>query len=378
MKILGRYIDKDKSGYIRLSPEEPEDLWHLYNLIAPGDQVKTSTFRRVQLESSTGTVDSKRINLTLTLQVDATEFDAEAPTVIIKGRNTVENEYVKLGQYHTFHLELKKTFTLIKSDWDVISLDRINVASDVSKRAEMGAIVLQEGLANVCLLTEFMTLVRQRVEVGLPTKRKGSSSSYEKATKLFFDQLAQAFFRHIDLNIVKVVLIASPGFIKDKFYEYLCHQAIQANNRTFIENKSKIIVLHCSSGHKQALLELIQDPTVVAKLHHTKFAEEMLMLDKFYQLLHNHPHRAIYGMNQVVKAAELQAIQVLLMSDQWFRHKVVETRKKAIQLTKKVKADRGQVLIYSSMHVTGEQLNQLTGIAAILSYAIPELDEDEP
>jgi len=36
----------------------------------------------------------------------------------------------------------------------------------------------------------------------------------------------------------------------------------------------------------------------------------------------------------------------------------------------------GKVLIYSSLHNTGEQLNQLTGVAAILSFPMEEPDSD--
>lgn len=33
--------------------------------------------------------------------------------------------------------------------------------------------------------------------------------------------------------------------------------------------------------------------------------------------------------------------------------------------------------IFSGMHASGEQLNQLTGIAAILRFPLPELEEQE-
>lgn len=41
------------------------------------------------------------------------------------------------------------------------------------------------------------------------------------------------------------------------------------------------------------------------------------------------------------------------------------------------------MLIFSSMHVSGEQLTQITGVAAILRFPLPdieneEMDDDEP
>jgi protein pelota len=37
----------------------------------------------------------------------------------------------------------------------------------------------------------------------------------------------------------------------------------------------------------------------------------------------------------------------------------------------------GEALIFSAMHVSGEQLNQLSGVAAILRFPLPELEDAE-
>ena len=34
--------------------EENEDMWHVYNLVAIGDKLRASTFRKVVTETSTG------------------------------------------------------------------------------------------------------------------------------------------------------------------------------------------------------------------------------------------------------------------------------------------------------------------------------------
>jgi protein pelota len=118
-----------------------------------------------------------------------------------------------MGAYHTLDLELNRAFTLTKEEWDVIALERVSTACDVSARADVAAIVLEEGLANVCLVTQNMTIVRQRVEVNVPRKRKGSSQ-HEKGMNRFYDQVYQALLKHIDFEVVKVLIIASPGFYR--------------------------------------------------------------------------------------------------------------------------------------------------------------------
>ena len=61
-----------------------------------------------------------------------------------------------------------------------------------------------------------------------------------------------------------------------------------------------------------------------------------------------------------------QSIETLLISDNLFRCRDVAQRKKFVKLVDDVREFGGDVKIFSSMHVSGEQLDQLTGVCAIL------------
>ena len=76
-----------------------------------------------------------------------------------------------MGAYHTLDLELQRNFTIQKAIWDTVVLDRLEEACDPVKQAEVAALVMQPGLANVCLLTGSMTIVRQRIEVCICLER---------------------------------------------------------------------------------------------------------------------------------------------------------------------------------------------------------------
>lgn len=80
-----------------LIPEEPEDMWHAYNLISEGDQVRSGTIRKVQNETSTGSSSSSRVRTTLTIRVESIDFDTQAQVLRLKGRNIEENQFVKVN-----------------------------------------------------------------------------------------------------------------------------------------------------------------------------------------------------------------------------------------------------------------------------------------
>ncbi|XP_042363279.1 protein pelota homolog [Plectropomus leopardus] len=377
MKLLHKDIEKDNAGQVTLMPEEAEDMWHTYNLLQVGDSLRASTIRKVQTESTTGSVGSSRVRTTLTLSVETIDFDSQACQLRVKGTNIEENQYVKMGAYHTIELELNRKFTLAKKSWDSVVLDRIEQACDATQKADVAAVVMQEGLANLVLVTPAMTLLRAKVEVTIPRKRRGSCTQHEKALERFYEAVMQAILRHINFDVVKCILVASPGFVKDQFITYLYKEAVRQDNKLLLENRPKFMLVHSSSGHKYSLKEILSDPTVTSRLSDTKAAGEVKALEDFYKMLQHESDRAFYGLAHVEKAADALAIDTLLISDKLFRHQDVPTRSRYVRLVDNVRDNGGNVRIFSSLHVSGEQLTQLSGVAAILRFPIADLSEAE-
>ncbi|KAF5279165.1 hypothetical protein FQR65_LT03411 [Abscondita terminalis] len=377
MKLVYKSVDKDGEGTVGLLPEEPEDMWHAYNLISEGDVVRSTTIRKVQSESATGSSTSNRVRTTLTICVESIDFDTQACVLRLKGRNVEENQYVKMGAYHTLDLELNRKFSLKKPEWDSIALERVDTACDPTQNADVAAVIMQEGLAHVCLITSSMTLIRAKIDVTIPRKRKGFVQQHEKGLNKFYDNVMQAILRHINFDIVKCVLVASPGFVRDQFYEYMFQMAIKTDNKVLLDNKSKFMLVHSSSGFKHSLKEVLQDSAVINKISDTKAAGEVKALESFYTMLQCEPAKAFYGKKHCEKANEAQAIETLLISDNLFRCSDVGLRKEYVKLVDSVREAGGEVKIFSSMHISGEQLDQLTGVAAILRFPMPELEDEE-
>jgi protein pelota len=125
------------------------------------------------------------------------------------------------------------------------------------------------------------------------------------------------------------------------------------------------------------------------------------------RLLDTNPDKAYYGYTHVQKANEELAVDSLLISDGLFRSSDVLTRKKYVSLVESVREKGGTVYVFSTMHISGQvsahgyvnvwlaqyqatpltlcfgnirllqQLQQVSGVAAILRYPLPDLDELE-
>mmetsp|Transcript_27792 Transcript_27792/g.50192 ORF Transcript_27792/g.50192 Transcript_27792/m.50192 type:complete len:422 (+) Transcript_27792:96-1361(+) len=377
MKVLKKLISaKDGSGFISLLPSTPEDLWHTYNLLQTGDRVRCTTLRKVSKESSTGSVTSTKVRMNLTIEVTKVEFFKDSLEVRISGPNSAESAHVRMGAFHTLTLELDRQFSIEKDCWDQVYLDRIEEACNPEKGAEIACVVMSGGLAHVCLVTGSVTVTKARIDVNIPKKRTGSSSHGKAITK-FYDAIYRAILTHVPFNKIKVCLVGSPGFQKDDFFKYLLAESVRREDRPLIENKGKFVLCHSSSGHKHAIEEFFLDPSIMSKMTETKLSKEIGVLNKFMRLLDTHPDKAYYGYFHVQKANEELAIDSLLISDELFRSSDIHTRKKYVSLVESVRERGGTVYIFSTMHVSGQQLQQVSGVAAILRYPLPDLDELE-
>lgn len=159
-------------------------MWHLYNLIQvvclnfiysspynvdhqnQGDHVRAPAIRRIQNVSATGSTESHRVRLNLTLAVtrvawapsttaaaDATPSAASSAGqqestagLHITGRVTSENPHVKMGAFHTLDIEANRDVRIEKEDgWDSIALGRMQESCVPGRGAEVAALVCGEG-----------------------------------------------------------------------------------------------------------------------------------------------------------------------------------------------------------------------------------------
>ena len=45
MKGYWGHLEKNRPGTIKLTPEDTDDIWNLYNIISIGDEIESSTIR---------------------------------------------------------------------------------------------------------------------------------------------------------------------------------------------------------------------------------------------------------------------------------------------------------------------------------------------
>ncbi|KAK3898591.1 hypothetical protein C8A05DRAFT_47135 [Staphylotrichum tortipilum] len=374
----------DEEDGVSLLIVEPEDMWHANNLIAVGDVIHAPAVRKVTVTTATGSTIGKGIRTTLSVKVKSTFFDPLASELKVSGTVQNQNDWVAIGQHHTITLRYEKAdikFTIWKKGgWDSVALQTLKEALSEDRPEAIAAVVMQEGLANICLITEFRTIVKQRIESTIPKKRSTAKEA-SGGMAAFYEKILTNLRNAIDFTIPRTLLLASPGFVAQDFRAYMQSEAARTGDKGLQRIAKDAVTVHASTGHVHSLNEVLKSPEVKKTMHDTKFTTETNLMDQFYDRMRKDDGKAWYGTKPVEKAVAEGAVGrgggVLLVNNGFFRSMDVATRKRYVGLVDKVKADGGEVRLLSSDHESGTRLEALGGIAAILTYPMFDLDDDD-
>lgn len=378
MKVSLNVDARSGAGSARVTPENLDDMYCIFSILSVGDRVKASTVRKVLHESTAGgAATSERVRTQLTVRVLDVLFDPELGEVRVHGVNCVEHELVKAGAHHALELELNRPLEIFKDAWASVELDTLRTLADAevsAGQAEVYAVMLDVGTAQVCALLPSMTLVRARVDVIIPKKR-GGSERHEAARTRFFGAVFEATLRTINWASARVILFASPGFVKDDFMSFLIETATSRGLKAVLEARPRFVCAHAAGGHKRALAATLADPAVASRLSDVRAFGEGNLLSRFNEMLTKDAERAQYGWRHVRASVDAGAVEVLLVNDAALRVRNPIARSAVLRLLEDARAAGVAVSVISSLHVSGEMLHGLGDFAAILRYAVYGLEE---
>lgn len=375
MRILNSSISGDsKKGSLTVVPQDIDDTWVLYNHIRVDDIVEATTTRKVIRKSDKSTF---RKTIFVKLRVTRTEYDTKTGDIRVLG--IIENQIddVPPRSAHTLEIEMNRKITLFKSEWTNLEIQDFENATNMDNKAEIGAVIIGDGIANVCIVTSNMTIVKRKIEVAIPKKTayENSIKKINKANEKFYTQVYNAIVQTLPLDNMKALLLASPAFYASNFKLYLFETAGLKGDKALLKFADRTVIAHSSSSYVNSLQEVLKDPEVAKHLSTAKYGYQLQILENFYTTMNYDERKAWYGPKHVAKAIEMGAVATLIISDSLFRSLDIEERRKYIGLVEEVKESGGEVEVFSSRHSAGQQLDEISGIAAILKFPVAELEE---
>ncbi|CCC71214.1 hypothetical protein NCAS_0G03270 [Naumovozyma castellii] len=385
MKLIKLVKNSTGGATIQLLPEDKEDLFTIYQIIDKDDELvfkKKFTTKTSQVNEQSSSVKKSTDFARLRIKVLSDEFSLSDDYLKYKGVTTTDesgqsNVDIPVGKFISFVVNFTYPFTIIKDDFDKFAERLLKESCNPVAKSDTAAIALQEGIAHVCLLTPSSTLLRQKIEYSMPKKKRSTDvMKFDEKTHKFYKAIYESIKKNYDLDSLKLIILCSPAFYAKTLYENILHYAKEENNKMILKNQSKFLVAHCSTGYLQGITEVLKDPIYTSKLNDTKYAQDIQILDEFLKHLDADDAKAWYGEAEVIKAADMGAINCLLITDVLIRSEDLKKRKQMQDVADMVEQNGGKVMIFSTLHSSGEELDKLTGVACILKYPLPDLDED--
>ncbi|QLH74377.1 MAG: mRNA surveillance protein pelota [Methanomassiliicoccales archaeon] len=343
-----RVLHQDRyKGEIKLQVEIADDLWHLYNIVRPGDLVYASTYRRD--ETKTDKVRSERgekKRMTLGIRVEKVEFHEYDNRLRILG--VIEEGPQDIGSYHTLSLDIGDWISIIKKEWNQTDLDRIKRGVEEASRPVIVFVSLENDEATIAVLRQYG--IKKVAEICGPSCGK----MYEqKETGDYYGEIISKV-KQVSVPGVALVLLG-PGFAKETL------QTIGKEREPELFKHS--FVYHTGQAGMQGIHELMKKGIGSEVLKDSRVAEEMVLVEKVLEEIAKDGPVA-YGPKQVKEAADSGAVEILLVLDSKVRESHLE------QLMSSVEAGRGKVVVVSEHHEGGRKLGSIGGIAALLRYKV--------
>ena len=224
-----------------------------------------------------------------------------------------------------------------------------------------GLLVMDRKEATIGLLEGKRIEVIQKMTSGVPSKvRAGGQSSQrfhritEGLTKEFYKRIAEEMKKvFFEMPKLKGIIIGGPVPTKDEFID-----------GEYLPTKLREIILarkDIGDSDESGLNELVEKSKDV--LSNQEIVREKKILEKFFERLGTRGEMAIYKEEEIRKAIEYGAVDMIIISKSFDKKKIKEFKNLAESIS-------AEFEIVSTDTAEGDQFAKLSGIGAILRFKI--------
>lgn len=338
MKIIE---DDRKNSKIVLLINTMDDLWYLKNIMAPGDSIITSVFRRQEQNSDmTRAKSAERKKITVKLKIEKVDFLPYTDSLkilgeIIEGENTGSHQSVMVG--------VDDEITLIKD----MSQEESKLLKEAVESYYKNSIVfvsMDDESCTVALLKSYGIQDMGEISSGRPGKdyeSRGSDSDYHSEIIRVLKNIRN----------LSTVIVLGPGFEHTKFYDMM-------KADPFFNGIAVYDIAETDAG-KRGIYQFMGEKQSEDILKGARIAGDEKIIQNFLKNL-NKTGLSVYGYDEIVKYASMNMLEDLLISESKFRDP--ETRVLLSQI------NGVNVHVISDYTDSGEIIKQFGGYCGILRY----------
>ncbi len=346
-------------GFIKVVPDTPDDLWHLYNVIYKGDEVYAYSSRAIKSDTETSRPKSaERVSAFMGVKVESVSWDKFLGKLRVHGLIIHAPDIIPTGAHHTIAIALNQQMTIVKKEWPKHLLDRLTKASETEKPILILSID-DEGFA-IAETKQYGYETRVEQRTRLPGKQ--DADKRVEATKGYFRLALDSLHKLWTPNHNPIVIIGA-GYVKNDFVNYLQEESKDLS-------KAVVDIKSVNNGGTAGIDEALRSGVLLKAVHQLRILDETETMEEILKRLGKGDGKVTYGLEPVENAANMGAIEKLIVADTTLRDSDEEQRLKLEQLMRDVERRQASVTVVSTEHEAGFKLLSLGGIAALLRFPI--------
>eukprot|EP00866_Antonospora_locustae_P001380 jgi/Antlo1/1380/1223 len=346
MKLIKNEIEnRSKKGSVEITVEKTVDIYMLYNLVEAGDQIKTHTCRKIALE---GTGIQKKVTLLMEIKVEDSVLNIEYSRLYFKGKILSEHENVKKGAYHTIEVEPGNRLRVTKSEWTAVSLVILHKMQNTN--FDMLFVILYDKLVEMLFFSCGLINRTQKIAA------KGRSY--------------RAVFECLERNIEgakKIVIVTFTDDDKKQFSMQLAEFKGLASHTKFFCYAQLDKEMKGLNGRKLAA-QILTEQRYLDMLRIPVLENEVRKVCIFNKNFYKTPGLVCVGIDEIFDAVEYGAVKDVLVTYETHRKLSLEDRDRLDSMISLTKSMGGSIVVIPEMHVAGQQLKDIGGIAANLKF----------
>ena len=356
MKIIEKNISQ---GFVKVVPDSPDDLWHLYNVIYAGDEVYAYSSRAIKTDTEGSRPKSgERFSAFMGVKVISVGWDKFLGKLRVHGTICHAPDIVPTGAHHTISVALNQPVTIVKKEWPKHLLDRIIRASETEKPLLIISID-DEGFA-IAETKQYGVEIRVEERMRLPGKHEADKRV--EATKAYFKRALNSLSQ-LWIHNHSLIVVIGVGFVKGDFVSYLSEEAKEMS-------KSIVDVKSVNNGGTSGIYEALRSGLLLKASHQLRIVDETETMEEVMKRLGKGEGTVTYGLEAVENAIMMGAVEKLVVADTTLRDAEETKRLKLEELMHQVEKRNASVTVVSTEHEAGAKLIALGGIAALLRFQI--------
>ncbi|MHA2497072.1 MAG: mRNA surveillance protein pelota, partial [Candidatus Hodarchaeales archaeon] len=270
-------------------------------------------------------------------------------------------DLVSIGSWHTINVEVESVLSNKKSEWTAYRFKLLDEAQEAAQRSKICLLVIDTGHATIAIVDNFKVRIALQERSKIPRKTSRSKTR-EHALGQFFKFVTDSLNRLITAEEVAHLVIGGPGFTKDHFLDFLDKNHLRPDIPIQIETTSSAL----GSG----ISELISRGMIDRLAAEYSVIQERKILDEFLARIGKGLETIAYGLESVYQAAQMGAIETLLVLDTLLRAQDGKEKEIIQKILKQTETGRGKLHIVTAKSENGEQLEGLGGTLALLRFPV--------